>query len=248
MISSASPVSRPTARAETTHRTNLASIISLAALLGIALLAFNSVTQPSLADRATLLCLAVSSALCLLPPLRRFFERRADATAFALMAAFFIIYTLARNAGPDVGWSWQSRFLPDQPMGISWAARLVVGAAILSLGLSLVTRLRFAGITRAILVALGIFGATGIVMFNFLGHYFSVGVTGNTQLNPELLFNALQQIIEFGAVAILCQAVAADAPTRRLAMRALPVLLLLLWARHQFGPGYVEPQEVDDEA
>jgi len=241
-MTSASQISHTTSRVESaTHgKTHFASFIALAALAVIALLALNNVSQPSSADRATLLFLALAGAICLLTPLRRHFES-ADAATFALAAAFFIVYTLARNAGPDEGWTLNFRLLPDLPIVVSWAARVAVGGALLSL----IARPRFAGLTRALLAAMLLLAVVGAVMFNFLAYYYTVGTTGSAKVNPEFLILPMLQIVEFGAVALLCNAVAADPVTRRLAMRALPLVLFCLWARHQFGPEYVEPEETD---
>ena len=229
------------------------AVVALAALAFIALLAFSGASRPELSDKIALLFLAITATVCIVTPLRAFFDSRADAATFALIAAFFVIYGIARHAGPEEGTSftllrwtkfkmhWPSlhlALLPESPIAIPWAAYISVIGALLVLVLA---RRAPSPPARALLAAVAVVGAIGIGIFRFLGSYYPVGAT--EVVNPEPLVYALMQIIEFGAVAILCSAVASHTTTRRLALRALPILLFTLWARHQFGPAPVEEDD-----
>lgn len=214
------------------------SLVALLALGLIAFLAFHGATQPSLADKISLLFLAVASGLCLLPPLWRAIDANPDAATFVLSTAFFIIYSLARRAGPDDGWALPIAALKDAPIMLPWSAYLALGAVLPAL---LLARPRLAAPVRAYLAAVAVVGFIGCVLYKFLGHFFPVGIT--SVLNPELLFYTLLQSVEYGVLLLLCNTVCSHAPVRRIAMRLLPLILLSLWARHQFAATPVEDDE-----
>lgn len=210
------------------------------ALAFIVALAFSGAAEPSLADRLTLLVLGLSGALCFWTPLLRFFEERADAATFALTLAMFVVYGMARRAAPtaETGWVLQFPLLPDDTFAVSWAARVAVLGALISMPLWL---RHMNGWTRAILGALAIIAALGLGSFAFLRGFYTVGAT--EVLNPKPLADTLLQIVEYGALALLCSAVCAQAPSRRRVLRLLPLVLLALWVRHQFFPAPPPPED-----
>jgi hypothetical protein len=198
-------------------------------LLAIALLGLSPTIQPTLADRLTLFLLALGGAVCFWTPVRRYFEERADAATFTVTMAMFIIYGLARQAGPNDGWSLTTRLLPDTPLAISYAARIAVVGAVLTAPLWWRNR---NGWTRALLSAIAVVALLGLGIFWFLGRYYSIGET--EVLDPSPLVRMLMQTVEFAALALVCSAACALTGTRRILLRVLPVVLLVLWARHQF--------------
>ncbi len=216
-------------------------VFATLALALVVALAFSGAAEPSLADRLTLLILGLCGALCFWTPLLRFFEERADAATFALTLAMFVVYGMARRAGPTAETGWVLRFplLPDDSFAVSWAARVAVLGALVSMPLWL---RHMNGWTRAILGALGVVAALGLGSFTFLRGYYPVGAVDEV-LNPTPLVHLWLQIVEYGALALLCSAVCAQAPSRRRVLRLLPLALLALWARHQFFPAPPPPED-----
>lgn len=216
-----------------------AGIAALAIGLIMAL-AFTNAAQPSLADRVTLLSLGLAGAICFWTPLRRHFEERADAAAFALTLALFVVYAMARRAGPEHGWVLRFPLLPDDEFAVSWAARVaVVGALAATPGW--IGNLN--GWTRAVLAALLVVALLGLGSFTFLRGFYPVGTT--EILDPKPLAVALMQVVEYGALALVCGAACAHDGTRRTLLRVLPLAILALWARHQFFPAPPPPEEAE---
>jgi hypothetical protein len=218
---------------------NFAAVIASIALAVVVGLAFSPAGEPTPADRVTLLTLAVLGAICFWTPLLRYFDQRPDAATFALTAALFIVYGIARRAGPDDGWALRLPALPDDPFVISWAARAVVIGAILALPL---WWKQVSLWTRALLTGAAIVMAIGLSIFLFLRRYYPP-VEGTEIVNPKLLVDVVLQAVEYSALALLCNAVCLHPAARRWALRVLPLVLLALWARHQFAP----PAEVEGE-
>ncbi len=81
----------------------------------------------------------------------------------------------------------------------------------------------------------------GFGSFKFLSGYYTVGVT--EVLDPSPLVHLGMQVVEYGALALLCNAVGTHVVVRRWVLRVLPLVLLALWARHHFAPPPVEPVE-----
>jgi hypothetical protein len=205
----------------------------------VTVLAFSLASEPTPADRVTLLTLAVLGAVCFWTPLLRYFNERPDAATFALTAALFIVYGIARRAGPDEGWALRLAALPDDPFIISWAARVVVLGAILAAPL---WWRQVSFWTRSLLTASAIVLAIGLGTFVFLRRYYPP-VAETEIVNPKLLVDVVLQAVEYSALALLCNAVCLHPTARRWALRALPLVLLALWARHQFAP----PVETEGE-
>ena len=213
-----------------------AAAVSLVAIFAVIALAFSGAAKPGLADQVTLPALALFAALFgYLPLLRRLREDR-DAASFALCAALFVVYGLARRFVP-ANTPALHFFGDDFP--IPCAAFAVLLGALLGAPAWLKN---FNGWTRTVLVALALLALLGFASFRFLASFYPVGTTAT--LDPTNLVHLGMQVVEFGALALCCAAVAAHATTRRLALIVLPALLLALWARHHF---MAAPAEEEDE-
>jgi type IV secretory pathway VirB2 component (pilin) len=199
------------------------------ALLSISLLGLAPTVQPTLADRLTVFLLTLTGAICFWAPVRRYFEKRADAATFAVSLAMFIVYGLARQAGPTEGWSLTTGLLPGTRLTISYAARIALAGAVVTAPLWWRNRNDW---TRALLAAIGVVALLGSGIFWFLGRYYTVGEI--EVLDPTPLVRMLMQSLEFAALALVCSAACALAAPRRILLRLLPVMLLALWTRHQF--------------
>ena len=210
------------------------STLAVLALLALCLLGVAPTVQPTLADRLTLLVLGLGAAICFWTPLLRSFEERADGATFAVTLAMFVIYGLAKQAGPENGWSLTTGLLPDTPQTISYAARIAVAGAVLTAPLWWRNRNAW---TRALLAAIAVVTLLGTGIFWFLGRFYTVGET--EVLDPTPLVHLLMQTVEFGSLALVCSAACALTGTRRFVLRVLPIVLLVLWTRHQFFPAPV---------
>jgi hypothetical protein len=209
----------------------LLSVPAALALAAIAALALLPTVEPTTADRVTFLLLAVVGAVCFWTPGLRFFEERTDAATFALTLVAFLIYGLARQAGPQQGWALRLALLPDTPLVVPYAARIVVVVALVTAPLCWRNR---NGWTRALLAAVTVVALLGFGTFVLLGCFYTVGET--EVLDPTPLVQLLMQALEFASLALVCSAACAVPATRRWILRLLPVLLLVLWARYQFFP------------
>lgn len=219
------------------------AIAGALSLLGLCLLALGDV-RPTSGDQLTLFVLGVAALICVVGnvlgvnPLRRLFASR-EAATWALMLAFFVVYGMARRAGPQDGWRLNTTLLPDTPLPIPYAARLVWLGALLSLP---AWSRALTAPTRAILASLLLVALFGLGSFLFLRRFYAVGET--EILNPKPLLDTLLQASEYGALALCCTAAGANILVRRWVLSALPILLLMIWARHQFRP---IPLKEDDE-
>ncbi len=169
--------------------------------------------------------------------------KREEASSFALSLAMFVVYGLARAAGPNDENAWSLHFaaLPTTVFAVPWAARVVVLGALVSAPLWI---RHLNGWTRAVLGALAIVALLGTASFSFLRGYYPVGES-DAILDPKPLADTMMQVVEYGALALLCSAACAVPRTRRIVLRALPLLLLALWVRHQWFPAPPPPE--DDE-
>jgi hypothetical protein len=217
------------------------SLLACVALLLVALLAFDPMrlTEASAAERITLFFLALCAAVCAYSPLRRHFQTL-EAATFIFTAAWFVMYTLARRAGPAEGWEFSLAAVPDVSLKISYAARIAIVGALTAAALN---RAALSAFTRAALSTMVVAGVLLLSNFAYLAQFFIVGDIEQAQLNPVPLALALMNLLEFGSVAVLCGVAAADARVRSGLMKLLPVMLLLLWARTQFGPIPAEEDE-----
>ena len=219
--------------------TLIGAAIATVALALLIVLAFSTEARPTQADRIALLGLAVLTAICFWTPLYRWAEAQHGVATFALTAAMFIVYGLARQVTPpDDRGALKFASLPEDVFAVSYAAYIVVAGALLTAPFWLRS---LYGWTKSVLLVLGIITVLGFGSFKFLSGYYTVGVT--EVLDPTPLVHLGMQVIEFGSLALLCNAVCAHGGMRRWVLRALPLILLALWARHQFGPAPVEEEE-----
>jgi hypothetical protein len=209
----------------------LLSVPAALALAAVAALALLPTVEPTTADRVSFLLLAAVGAVCFWTRGLRFFEERADAATFALALVAYLIYGLARQAGPQEGWSLRHALLPDTPLVVPYAARIVLVAAIVTAPLWWRNR---NGWTRALLAALTVVALLGFGTFVLLGRFYTVGET--EVLDPTPLVQTLMQALEFAALALVCSAACAVTATRRWILRFIPIVLSVLWARYQFFP------------
>lgn len=213
----------------------MTSLFALCALGGIALLA--AFPDPQLLpptalgpEKAALLFLALAFGVAQWPPLRRALESSRDAMTFALLTAGFVLLQLADRAGPRAGWALHSALLPDDRFVPSYALRLAVLGALLSVP----AWWKGGGPQRFVWAALLLVGALGWGSFWFLARYYPVGPTET--LDPTPLPTLFLQILSYGAVAALCRAATATPASTRLALRCLPLVLLLVAAKLGFFP------------
>lgn len=230
MTSSTLTMTEPGVAAADASRSRIGATVAGLALAVTFVLALSSATEPTLADRITLLGLGIFAALCFWTPLLRRIEAQENAPAFVLTAAMFIVYGLARRAGPAAGPALTFSALPGDRFVISYAAFVVVAAALLTTPFWL---RHIGGWTRALLAGIILLAALALFSFVFLGRHYAVGPT--EIVDPTPLPHLMMQLVEYGALALLCNIVGTHPPTRRLVLRILPLALLILWAWHQFG-------------
>ena len=221
------------------------SVPALLALAGVAVLALfpdgSALAGPQMApDRATLLFLFACAVAAQMPALFRRLTASRDASTWALISVFFVLFHLADRAGPGDGWRITFPFAPDDPAPISYAARIVVVGALLCLPLWLGR----GGPEKSVIVALSIVGAFGLGTLWFLGQFFPVGVGENDILAPRPTTTLLVQIVSYGALALCCRAATEHERVRVWVLRALPLFLLGVLLRHQLSP---IPAPKDDE-
>ncbi|BCM92294.1 hypothetical protein IAD21_04173 [Abditibacteriota bacterium] len=221
------------------------SVPALLALAGVAVLSLfpdgHLLTGAQMGpDRATLWFLLLCSLIAQVPALHARLRASRDASTWATLCVFFILFHLADRAGPRDGWSLTFPFAPDDPAAISYATRIVVVGALLSISLWL----RRGGPEKSIIVALGLIGALGLGMFYFLGHYFPIGA--DKIINPQPMATLLVQVVAYGALALCCRAATEVELFRGFMLRALPVALLLVVLRHQLSPIPVPPPSPED--
>ena len=220
------------------------ALLATCALLVICATAFSGAAAASSADCAALFFVALCGAVAFWPRWSRHFwqptDGARDAATFALLAAMFVIYPLARNVGPGEKWALHFALTGEDAFPISYAACVVMLAAPIAwFGQR---RARVAtGLLPAIGAALGILAFFGVFSFRFLSNFYVVGAT--EELDPTPLVHLLLQCVEFGALSIVCGVAMNDLAVRKTVLRALPLLLLALWARHQFAAPPVEDAE-----
>ena len=183
-------------------------------------------------EKLTLLFLAVCFLVALVPPLSRYLVGNRDAATWAVLVVGVILYHVAERAGPrqgeGFGLNWS--LTPDDPLAISYAMRAVVFGALLSAGAWVVGGAPERALVGG-LVALGIIGAAA---FALLSRFYTVGVVET--LDPTPLGTLIVQVVGYICLALCARAVTATLWLRRVLFAILPLLLLGLWARHQFAP------------
>ena len=189
-------------------------------------------------DRVTLWFLVLCSLAICAPPLFARLKASRDASTWALLCAFFVLFHIADRAGPRDGWSVTLPFAPDDPVAISYATRLIVVGALVSFP----AWLRRGGPEKAVVVALALAGVFGVGMMWFLGHYFPIGA--DKIIQPRPLAPLIPQVVAYGALALCCRAATEDERVRGFALSALFPLLLIVALRHQIAP---IPAPLEDE-
>lgn len=183
-------------------------------------------------EKLTLLFLAVCFVIALVPAFARHFIENRDAATWAVLVAGVILYHIAERAGPRAGegfalnWSLS----PDEPLAISYAMRVVVFGALLSAGAWAAQ----GGPARTFVGGLLGLGILGAGMFWLLSRYYTVGVVET--LDPTPLGTLLVQIVGYACLGLCARAATATRSMRRVLLRLVPLLLLAVWARHQFAP------------
>ena len=183
-------------------------------------------------DKITLLFLAACFLVALVPAFSRHLIRNRDAATWAILVASVILFHIAERAGPRAGagfglhWS----LTPDEPLAISYAMRAVVFGALLSAG----AWARSGGPTRAFVGGLVLLGIVGAGSFWLLSRFYTVGVVET--LDPTPLGTLIVQIIGYACLALCARAATATPALRSVLFKLMPIVLLLVWARHQFAP------------
>src|SRR5690606_22275060 len=98
------------------------------------------------------------------------------------------------------------------------------------------------GWTRSLLAAAALLLVLAMAGFGLLARFYTVGPI--EQLDPTPLPHLGMQLIEYLSLALLCNAAIAHPQVRRWCLRALPLLLLISWARQQFFTA--EPPDAQD--
>lgn len=220
------------------------SVPALLALSGVAILALfpdGRLLAPdaSLPDRATLLFLAICAIGAQIPVVWNRIQNSQNGATWAFTSAFFVLFHLADRAGPREGFALPFSLAPDDGFVISYATRIAILGALLSLPLWA----KKGGPQRFVVAGLGLVGALGFGTFWFLSQFYEVGATET--LDPTPLATLVLQMLGYGALALCCRAVATQNQTRNWMWRILPVILLAVWARHQFSP-IAAPVEEDE--
>jgi len=153
------------------------------------------------------------------------------------LCAMFVLFQIAQRAGPREGFSLHFGWAPDDPVVVAWATWLVVVGALLSLPLWI----RRNGAERFVLLGLGLVALFGFGMFRLLGKYYPLGATET--LDPSPMASLVGQIVSYAALALCCRAAVEEERARLLVLRALPLLLFVVAARHQFAPIHAPVQE-----
>ena len=183
-------------------------------------------------DKITLLFLVVCFLFALIPAFSRHLIENRDAATWAVLVAGVILFHIAYRAGPRAGEGFgiQWSLTPDEPLAIPYALRIVVFGALLSAGAWAAS----GGPARAFVAGLLGLGLTGAMIFTILGRYYAVGVT--EILDPTPLGTLMVQIVAYACLALCARAATATEATRSVLFKILPLILLGVWARHQFAP------------
>lgn len=222
----------------TSSRALIGATIAAVALALVVLLAFSTATKPQPADEMTFAVLALMAALCFWTPLYRWCERQEGGLPFGLSAVMFVIYGLARRAGPVHGLEFRLPIDPEDPIVLSYAAMVVLGGAAITLPFWWRNVSRW---TKAVLVGSALVAVLACCIFTFLKGYYPVGST--EIIDPAPLVFLLSQLVEFAALALLCNAACLHPKVRGVVMRALPLVLLALWLRHHSTTAPAEEAE-----
>ena len=222
----------------------MASLFATLALLGVAILAlFPDATllpgDARLSEKSALLFLAATFLVALWLSLHKRIIAHRDAATFLLLCAFLVLFHIADRAGPRQGFALQFSSLPDDTFPVSYALRLALLGAIISVP----AWFKNGGPERFIFAALLLIGFLGVASFAFLSRFYKVGVTET--LDPSFLPSLFLQIIGFASIAALCRAVTASPKWTRFIFCGMPLILLLVWAKMQLFPIPVEAEDAE---
>jgi len=214
-------------------------ILAHLALAALGIIVMLALLAPAVAlpDKLVLLPFGLATLSFLIPSvLRRVVDHR-EVAAFILTAAMFLVYNLARTAGPTEGFALRFAALPDDSFVVPYSAYVAIFAALFSGPFWWRRRDNW---TNSVVAGIAIIALLTLGIFSILRQYFPTGPT--EILDPTPLPTLAMKLVEYGCVALLCHAVTSHKQTRRLALRLLPGVLLVLWARHQF---FVPPEAAE---
>lgn len=219
-------------RTKISHRNSTREVIfaqlALFALAIVCVLAFIP-SNAALADKTALLAVGIAGAVFCWTPLIRHLKYSSQCAAFALTAMMFLVYGMARGAGPMEGFALQFAALPGDKFVVPYSAYIVVLAALVTGPYWWFHCLNW---TRSLLAGIGIVALLSFFSFFLLQRHYPSGTT--EILDPTPLPTLSMLLIEYTCVALLCHAVAIQHRTRSIALRVLPAVLLLIAARHHF--------------
>jgi hypothetical protein len=217
------------------------TVIATVALLALGIISVLALFAPAekltLSDKLGLLFLGASTATLLWPPLARLLEAQPGGSTFVVTVAMFVIHSIARRWVPEHGWSMRFAAVPEDEYILPYAAYVAVLGAFFTAPFWWRRSNQW---TRALLSALSLLVVLATFSFWLLGHYYPVGPT--QRVDPAPMPSLAFLLIEYSCVALLCRAVCVNVRTRRLALKVLPLLLLVLWARFQF---IVPPEDAE---
>jgi hypothetical protein len=212
-----------------------ASALAALALLAVFALAMMPDARPGAADQLTLPVLGIFTALYAWTPLQRLIAPQRETATFALCAALFVAYGLARRTVPE---SLPALTFNDEEYRFSCAAWCVFAGALLSTPAWLKG---MSGWMRALLGGMLALLVIGVFSFKFVGGHYPAD--SPSPADPKVFVLFVMQSLEFAALALCCAAAAAHPRTRSLMLAALPVLLWAVWARHRFAPAPIESED-----
>lgn len=213
-----------------THRhTAPASIFAGIALLVLTSLALMApVEKVAVSDCLTLLFLA----LCTLPlwhaRLLAWLETQESAASFVMCAAMLTVDGMARRVAPENGPGIHLTDMPEYILPYSFYIAVLGAAFTMPLWWK-------TGSTWVRALGAAVIILSGLAGFSYwlLSRYYPSGVAA--VLDPSPLPGLFLAMIEFTGIVLLCHVATLHAQTRRIALRVLPMLLLVLWARFQFS-------------
>lgn len=156
-------------------------------------------------------------------------QEHPDVAIFCISAVMFIVYSLARRFDGGLSLTVHSGVFVGDEYAISPAAILVFIGAVLSAPSWM---RQFRGWTNAVIVALMTLAVLGFGSFWFLSRFYTVGATDI--LDPTPLLPLAMNVLEFFFLTLVCAASCAEDKTRKVLLKSLPIMLILLFARHAF--------------
>jgi hypothetical protein len=221
------------------------SVLSLAALLGVAIMAL--FPNPQLlppeklgSDKNTLLFLLLVFVLANLPKLREKAVQNRNFVPFLTLCASVILFHIADRSSLGTGFSVGFGFAKEEPVLVSSAAALLIVGALLGIPAWWKGEGQFEKIFVAGAFLLGIFGYSILI---FLGGYYGIGL--DKIIDPSPTANLLVQVVSYSALALCVRAATANEMLRGLVLKLFPAVLLVVLARHYLAP--IEAPVEEDE-